>query len=243
VTPPFVGQGLVAGLRDAANLGWKLAWVVKGLATREVLESYDRERRPHAKQMIDLARSMGFFVAPSSRLGSLCVHIGLRFATAIPLIRRTIDHLNATKPVTRFTAGLFVEGRSSVAPYRGTWLPQGRVRGADDRIQLSDSILGPGLTCIGFGRTPEHYVGANDAAAWRALGGTMVQVCPRGESTLRPGTAAFEDIDDTFAAFLGTGWMLVARPDGVLLHDGPLASASRVLKESLSLLGRAPTAA
>ena len=46
VTPPFVGQGLVAGLRDAANLSWKIAWVVQGRAAPKILDSYDEERRP-----------------------------------------------------------------------------------------------------------------------------------------------------------------------------------------------------
>src|SRR3990167_3445480 len=42
ITPPFVGQGLVAGLRDAANLAWKLAWVLKGRAAPNILDSYDQ---------------------------------------------------------------------------------------------------------------------------------------------------------------------------------------------------------
>ena len=50
VTPPFAGQGLVAGLRDVANLAWKLAWVVRGQADERILDSYDAERRPHAQE-------------------------------------------------------------------------------------------------------------------------------------------------------------------------------------------------
>ena len=64
ITPPFVGQGLVAGLRDAANLCWKLAWVVKGRADPGILDTYDEERRPHAKAMINLAKFMGKLVMP-----------------------------------------------------------------------------------------------------------------------------------------------------------------------------------
>ena len=74
VTPPFVGQGLVAGLRDAANLSWKLAWVVRGSAGESVLASYDAERRPHAKAMIDLARFMGHLIMPRSRIKAFLVH-------------------------------------------------------------------------------------------------------------------------------------------------------------------------
>ena len=64
VTPPFAGQGLVAGLRDAANLAWKLAWVVRGRASEAILDTYDQERRPHAAKMIRLAKFMGQLVMP-----------------------------------------------------------------------------------------------------------------------------------------------------------------------------------
>ena len=59
ITPPFVGQGLVAGLRDVANLCWKLAWVAQGRAPLSLLDSYDTERRPHARAMLMMARACG----------------------------------------------------------------------------------------------------------------------------------------------------------------------------------------
>ncbi|MBT8469796.1 MAG: bifunctional 3-(3-hydroxy-phenyl)propionate/3-hydroxycinnamic acid hydroxylase, partial [Deltaproteobacteria bacterium] len=67
ITPPFAGQGLVAGLRDALNLCWKLAWVLRGRAEPGILGSYDQERRPHAKAMIDLARLLGRIIMPTNR--------------------------------------------------------------------------------------------------------------------------------------------------------------------------------
>jgi 3-(3-hydroxy-phenyl)propionate hydroxylase len=233
VTPPFVGQGLVAGLRDAANLGWKLAWVVNGLADASILDSYDRERSPHARKMIDLARGMGFLVAPPGRATAFCVHAGLRLASALPLTRRWIANATATKPATRFRAGLFVAGTSGARPSRGTWLPQGLLRGPDGACQLSDQVLGAGLTCIGFGRALTPYLGTNVADAWRARGNSMVQIQASGQNSCGP---AYEDLDRTFSRYIRSGWVAIVRPDGVLLHDGPLRAASRVLRESLSLL-------
>ena len=58
-TPPFAGQGLCAGVRDAANLAWKLAAVIKGEASDALLDSYTAERRPHVKAVIELALMMG----------------------------------------------------------------------------------------------------------------------------------------------------------------------------------------
>ncbi len=58
-TPPFAGQGLCAGVRDAANLAWKLAAVLRGDAGDALLDSYQTERTPHVRAAIDLALMMG----------------------------------------------------------------------------------------------------------------------------------------------------------------------------------------
>lgn len=60
--PPFLGQGMCAGVRDAANLAWRLRWVLDGLAGERVLDSYETEREPHVRAIIDLAVSMGSIV-------------------------------------------------------------------------------------------------------------------------------------------------------------------------------------
>ncbi len=60
LTPPFIGQGLAAGLRDADNLAWKLAYVLTGRAGEDLLASYDTERRPHAKALVKKAVRIGW---------------------------------------------------------------------------------------------------------------------------------------------------------------------------------------
>jgi 3-(3-hydroxy-phenyl)propionate hydroxylase len=57
--PPFAGQGLCSGLRDAVNLSWKLASVLRGDAGEALLDSYQVEREPHVRSIIDLALMMG----------------------------------------------------------------------------------------------------------------------------------------------------------------------------------------
>lgn len=59
LTPPFAGQGLCAGVRDAANLAWKLAAVIAGVASERLLDDYGKERDPHARVLIELAMMMG----------------------------------------------------------------------------------------------------------------------------------------------------------------------------------------
>ena len=58
-TPPFLGQGLCAGVRDAANLAWKLDWVLKGLAPQSLLDSYQQEQSPHVRAFIQEAVRIG----------------------------------------------------------------------------------------------------------------------------------------------------------------------------------------
>lgn len=57
--PPFAGQGMCAGVRDAANLAWKLDLVLSGLAPPALLETYEQERRPGAVAAIDLSIELG----------------------------------------------------------------------------------------------------------------------------------------------------------------------------------------
>ena len=60
--PPFLGQGLCSGVRDAANLAWKLASVVQGRAGPDLLDSYEAERSPHARAFIEQAVRLGGLV-------------------------------------------------------------------------------------------------------------------------------------------------------------------------------------
>lgn len=65
-TPPFAGQGMCSGLRDAANLAWKLAAVTNGEADDALLDSYQPERAPNLRATIDMAIMMGKTVCITS---------------------------------------------------------------------------------------------------------------------------------------------------------------------------------
>ncbi|MCE5288842.1 MAG: bifunctional 3-(3-hydroxy-phenyl)propionate/3-hydroxycinnamic acid hydroxylase [Nocardiaceae bacterium] len=58
-TPPFIGQGMCAGIRDAANLAWKLALVLEGKADDRILDTYEAERRPYSRRVVQLAVLIG----------------------------------------------------------------------------------------------------------------------------------------------------------------------------------------
>ena len=59
LTPPFIGQGLCAGVRDSMNLSWKIAGVLSGDLPESVLDTYEVERKPHARPLIRLAKLIG----------------------------------------------------------------------------------------------------------------------------------------------------------------------------------------
>lgn len=212
VTPPFIGQGLVAGLRDAANLAWKLAWVVRGRASEAVLDTYDQERRPHAAKMIRLAKLMGQLVMPRDHVRALIVHGSMALLRAIPPLRNYIEELGI-KPKNAFAEGLFVLGERGGR--RGAWLPQSVVRSDAGAVQLSDDLLGPELSLVGLGGDPAHRLSAWTERLWSQAGGRTVCM---------PDTAE-------------RGWCLVVRPDRTVMHDGPIEEAERLVTESLTLLG------
>lgn len=66
-TPPFLGQGMCAGIRDAANLAWKLAAVCRGNADASLLDTYETERSPHVRDYIELAVRLGAVIMNASR--------------------------------------------------------------------------------------------------------------------------------------------------------------------------------
>lgn len=236
ITPPFVGQGLVAGLRDVANLGWKLAWVLRGQAAPAILDSYDQERRPHAKAMIGLARLMGHLVMPRNAALAILIHGFMLLLRRIPGLREFFEELGI-KPKNRFGRGLFACGRERLT--RGGCLTQAVVRDGEGRHLLSDDALGPQMALVGFGLDPARHLDPDLRAVWEQHGGGIVQFCLRGE-TLHRGERCYEDLGGALVP--GTapyGWCAVVRPDRTILHDGPVAETDRLVREALALLTQA----
>jgi len=241
ITPPFVGQGLVAGLRDVANLCWKLAWVAQGRAPLSILESYDRERRPHARAIINLARLMGALVMPRNRATAFLVHGLMGALHRMPFTRALFEELKM-KPANRFRRGLFQRGRGGARLVRGGQLPQGLLRRtAGAPCIASDECLGNGLALVGFGCNPAGQLSPQLQAAWRAAGGQVVVLRHRGQAA--GDTPGWEEMGDTLVAGAApVGWVATVRPDRVVLHDGPLADLDAIVRATLDLLG-SPAAA
>jgi 3-(3-hydroxy-phenyl)propionate hydroxylase len=230
ITPPFIGQGLVSGLRDAANLAWKLAWVIQGRASASILDSYDQERRPHASKMIALARFTGLLVMPRSHLRAWLSHGVLKLLRQIPLLRAHFDEFRI-KPANAYGKGLFVRGRGRRIAH-GAWFPQGLVRDGDGSCKLSDELLGLGFSLVCTGAV-SPALDAATARAWEAVGGTTTRIARKGSGDA---VGLPEDTDDTFTKLTAAPWCVVVRPDRTVLHQGPLADVNRIVTESIALV-------
>jgi 3-(3-hydroxy-phenyl)propionate hydroxylase len=99
LTPPFIGQGLCAGLRDAMNLAWKLAGVVNDWLPESVLETYEQERIPHARYMIRFALAMGTAMTAGGDVGNLLRRVVVPRLHLIPGVREKI--VDSTTPALR----------------------------------------------------------------------------------------------------------------------------------------------
>jgi 3-(3-hydroxy-phenyl)propionate hydroxylase len=234
ITPPFAGQGLVSGLRDAANLAWKLAWVLQDKADRWILDTYDEERRPHVLKMIVLARAMGQLITPGSVVKAVLIQGFVKFLGLLPPVRRFLEE-NKMKPKNQFESGWFVRGGRRLR--HGTLIPQFRVRTSTGATELSDNLFGPYLTFVAMGVDAGALLSAATRRAWGMHGGRIVALRLPGSPSVHFGSD-YEVIDgqETLPNGLAAGWCAVVRPDRVIVNDGPAENAEQLLIEALDLL-------
>jgi 3-(3-hydroxy-phenyl)propionate hydroxylase len=99
LTPPFIGQGMGAGLRDAQNLTWKLAGVLDGSLDDAWLDTYEPERKPHARELIRVAMGMGVAMTSGGRTGDLIRGVVLPRIHLMPGLRAKV--LDSASPRLR----------------------------------------------------------------------------------------------------------------------------------------------
>jgi 3-(3-hydroxy-phenyl)propionate hydroxylase len=212
LTPPFIGQGMGAGLRDAANLSWKLAGVLRSELPESILDSYRIERRPHAETMIRRAVSVGRIMTGGGRAGNF-----LR-RTLAPTLHR-IPGMNslvldsATPPLRRSTLVRTAPVRRGLA---GRQCPNAPLEGAtrfDDHVGRRFALV-----C-------DHSAGAAQRRAAEQAGVVVVEVAPA-------------DPLGQWLADAGTHTALV-RPDRTVLAAG--AAAQRALRSGVVCGTHPPT--
>nr|WP_100548305.1 MULTISPECIES: bifunctional 3-(3-hydroxy-phenyl)propionate/3-hydroxycinnamic acid hydroxylase [unclassified Pseudomonas] len=178
IMPVWQGQGYNSGMRDASNLAWKLGLVVKGLADEKLLDTYERERRDHAKAMIDLSVLAGHVLAPPKRWqGTLRDGISWLLNYLPPINRYFLEM--RFKPMPQYHQGALVAAGPEVkdSPV-GRMFIQPRVVTDSGEEKLLDDVIGSNFAIIAWGVDPTWGLSAEQVAFWRNLGTRFIQVLP-----------------------------------------------------------------
>jgi 3-(3-hydroxy-phenyl)propionate hydroxylase len=180
--PVWQGQGYNSGIRDAANLGWKLAAVVTGRAEDRLLDTYDIERRKHARAMIDLSTMVGRVISPTDRRIATARDLLVRSASIVPSLKRYVLEMRF-KPMPRYEQGAVVHGPMHSSPRRaespvGTLFVQPRVDTRTDQDVLLDDVLGDWFAVLCWNNNPRKILGDAAFDKWKAVGARFVALRP-----------------------------------------------------------------
>ena len=177
IMPVWQGQGYNSGMRDAFNLGWKLALVVRGKAGEALLDSYQQERRDHAKAMIDLSVTAGNVLAPPKRWHG-AVRDGISWLlNYLPPVKRYFLEMRF-KPMPQYREGaLLAEGEGKTSPV-GKMFIQPKVTLEGGQVTLLDEVMGANFAIIAWGSNPLWGLNNEQIARWRAVGVRFIQVVP-----------------------------------------------------------------
>jgi len=221
VMPPFAGQGLCSGIRDAMNLSWKLALVSRGAAGEALLDTYESERHPHAVDMIKTTIALGKVLLARNRVVAALRNALLKVLFRIPRTRRFMRNYEF-KPKAFLHHGLLAGGRrrkGNVA--EGSYFPQPKVALAGGKTARLDDVSGRGFTVLTLADAPETVRQSAEALA-REVGGLWLRVLP----TERAAEARAGDVVDVSGKL--TAWFVQYQADAAVIRpDRYVYGASR----------------
>lgn len=214
--PPFSGQGLNAGLRDALNLSWKLLEVLRGVGTDRLLSTYESERRTHAAKMVKVSRRTGAVVMAVGALKTNVRDLAFRMVSLIPAVHRYLGSMRFITPPDYRKGVAIRPGRNidrRVAAWVGFALSQPAVTDHQGSTAALDAHLGDGwslLTLAAEGMQPTAR-----QPFWSALGATRLHLAGTpATSTEVDGGPLLVDADRLLAVpGLAKPHTVVVRPD------------------------------
>jgi 2-polyprenyl-6-methoxyphenol hydroxylase-like FAD-dependent oxidoreductase len=190
--PPFLGQGLNSGIRDAANLAWRLALVTAGTGQDTLLDDYATERRGQAEAIVRGSVALG---------GLICVTEPEQAARRDDELARSADRLETAQTSWPLRAGTFRDDAGA-----GALALQARV-GAGALVGMLDEVCSPPdrFLLLGADRNPVDALDASVAAGWRSVGGMSGHFGPWGWS----------DVDGKYQQWFDTlgARVVLVRPD------------------------------
>jgi flavoprotein hydroxylase len=205
--PPFAGQGLCSGLRDAANLAWKLDLVLGGRQDAALLDTYECERKSNVGQVIRLSVWLGNLI---------CMVDQAAAAERDAAMARSADGGGAGAPELpdSLTSGLvYSETGQTRAEYAGSLLPQARVMCAG-KTGWFDDIAGSGFVLLARA-DPAELVDHDLRDFLHSLGTRFIQVVPPNGRSADRSRLVFGDIEHVYLPWLDSMRALgvLVRPD------------------------------
>ncbi|MFG1666955.1 bifunctional 3-(3-hydroxy-phenyl)propionate/3-hydroxycinnamic acid hydroxylase [Streptomyces sp. Y7] len=216
--PPWIGQGMAAGVRDVANLCWKLDAVLRGELPESLLDSYETERKPHVKEVTRRAVFVGRIITERRLAVTRVRDSVLPLLNHVPSLGGRLQD-SQWIPVARYSDGFLARPRArprtaasrTTAP--GHQIPQPRVTAPDGtRVRLDDVLGGRWLLLHTAPPTPQP--------AWERCGVPSLTVLPAGSS---PAEGAVVDSDDVLRVWMTRhrAATLALRPDAYVYAAAP----------------------
>lgn len=228
--PPFAGQGLNSGIRDAANLTWKIADVLDGRLAPATLGSYQDERAPHAWETVRMSERLGRVVMTTS---------ATRAERRDELAQRVLQTNDGRqyleqmryRPAQSYTNGLVV--RSEPGPGLGT--PIGQPLAFDSiehQVRRFDDVIGSGWALLAVDLPDDAWTGLEPMLA--ALQATDVLVVTR-EELPHTSRRALIDVDSCLVEEFTphAGRFVLLRPDHFVAASWTPEQSERIVKEIL----------
>ncbi len=235
MTPPFAGQGLNSGVRDVTNLAWKLALVVKGNANPAILDSYEKDRREHARQLIEIATNLGSQIQPIDPALAAERDAFFDAVSQDPAAMDALEQDMFSSLTDRHAdPGLCVT--NTVDSPATTMIVQPEVT-TQAGIVLLDQVIGTGFAVIGFNCDLQDCVDSSTLAQWQNLDASVVRIdsAPGGHP------AAAVDHTGALTEWLGTSsaMVMLIRPDRFCMVCAAPELAGQQLQQAYHLLGTA----
>ena len=212
--PPFLGQGMCQGIRDAANLSWKLAAVMQGCAGDALLDTYGIERSTHVKRLTTTIKHIGRNICERDEAKARA-----RDAELIAQAGGVVKSVPRQDLIPPLETGLLSPLAHAA---NGTLFPQPRVRTPaqtppppDQRSAtvLLDEVTGTGLRLMLCSGDATHAAATHAAATQAAAAQAAAAVC--GAQLVRIGAGGFMEQDGIAAAWFAKHGAIAAlvRPD------------------------------
>ncbi len=239
--PPFGGQGMNSGLRDAYNLSWKIYLVLQRLAGSRLLDTYGQERYEHVAEMIKFSKFLGSIVMSTSRPIALFRDGMFLAVNAVPAMREYLSEARI-KPQPRYKKGCMLLGRSTESRLmNGILLPQPEIMTPERKRILFDDIMGTGFAVLRLSDNPEEAFEPIKAEIWQRLGVRFICVQLKGFKAVESNKCTVvEDIEGALANFMRNrrDIFVLVRPDRYILGVFKEGAAEEFALEVQMLLGR-----